>query len=279
MTKELEEVFRMISRTLERDVSLYEESFLMKSLEKRMEKTATKTPGSYLGYLSENREEAETFFRSLNITYSEFFRSPLTFALLEQIILPRLIEEKAKSNRSEIRIWSAGCAAGQESYSIAMLLDEIAAKRDIEIPFRIFATDTSEPDLASARIGVYDYGTLQNVRLKHLRTYFTTQGEAYVIDAGLRDRIEFSYYDLLDDESACPPTSIFGDFDLVMCCNLLFYYRQDIRRFILSKVGRCLSQEGYLVTGEVERVIVERTEGFHTVAVPTAALQLSMRKR
>jgi chemotaxis protein methyltransferase CheR len=279
MNKELEEVVRLISQTLERDVSLYDESFLLKSLEKRLQKTSKETPAPYLRYLSENRAEAECFFQSLNIAYSEFFRNQLTFAMLEQIILPRLIEEKAKSTRSELRVWSAGCAEGQEAYSIAMLLDELATKRDTDIPFRIFATDTSEADLASARKGVYDSGTVENVRLKHLRTYFTPQGEAYVIDARLRDRIDFSYYDLLDDGSSCPPTSIFGDFDLVMCCNLLFYYRQDIRQFILSKVRRCLSQNGYFITGEAERGIVERTEGFHVVVVPAAVFQRTNRRR
>ncbi len=279
MKKDLDEVVRVISQTLERDVSLYDESFLEKSLEKRLQKTSKESPAAYLRYLSENRAEAESFFRSLNIAYSEFFRNQLTFAVLKQIILPRLVEEKEKSSRSEIRIWSAGCAAGQEAYSIAILLDELSAKRGNDIPFRIFATDTSEADLESAREGVYDSGAVQNVRLKHLRTYFTQQGEAYVIDTGLRDRIDFSYYDLLEDRSSCPPTSIFGDFDFVMCSNLLFYYRQDVRQFILNKVSRCLAQKGYLVTGEAERGIVDRTQGYQPVAVPASVFQRTNRRR
>lgn len=279
MNEGLDDIVRAISHTLGRDISLYDQSFLTKSLKKRLQKTLNKTPGAYLRYLAENKPEAEAFFRSLNISFSEFFRGQLAFALLEHIILPRLVQEKEKSNRAEMRIWSAGCAAGQEAYSVAMLLDEIATSRRTDIPFRMFATDTSEADLASAQRGVYDSGAVQNVRLKHIRTYFTRQGEAYVIAPRLRERIEFSCYDLLDDHSWCPPASIFGDFDLVICCNLLFYYRPDIRQLILNKVSRCLTHNGYFLTGEAERGIVERTDGFRAVAVPAAVFQRTNRRK
>ena len=279
MNKELDDVVRVISQTIERDVSVYDETFLMKSLEKGFQRTSHHTSAAYLRYLSENRAEAEAFVQSLNVTYSEFFRGRLVFVLLEQMILPRLIEQKGRSGRSEVRIWSAGCAAGQEAYSIAMLLDELATKRETDIPFRIFATDTSEADLASARKGVYDSEAVQHVRLKHLRAYFTQLGGAYAIDARLRDRIDFSYYDLLDDGSSCPAASIFGDFDLVLCCNLLLYYRQDIRQFILHKVSRSMAQKGYFVTGEAERGILEETDGFDSVAVPAAVFQRASQRR
>jgi chemotaxis protein methyltransferase CheR len=279
MNKDLDDVVRLVSRTLGRDVSMYDQSFLTKSLEKRLERTANDTPEAYLSYVAENKAEAEAFFRSLNITYSEFFRSRLAFALLEEIILPGLIEEKDTSGSKEMRIWSAGCAGGQEAYSIAMLLDELTTNRRAQISFRIFATDTSNAELASARKGVYDSRVVQNVRLKHINTYFTQQGEAFVISAGLRDRIDFSYYDLLDNCSSCPPASIFGDFDLVVCCNVLFYYRQDIRQFILNKVSRCVSQNGYLMTGEAERGIVGRIDSLYPVAVPAAVFQRTNLRR
>jgi chemotaxis protein methyltransferase CheR len=279
MNKELQNIVQVISQTLGRDVSLYDESFLVKSLETRLQKTANKTPSAYLAYLAENKAEAEGFFRSLNITYSEFFRGRLAFALLEHIILPRLVEEREQSSRAELRIWSAGCADGQEAYSIAMLLHELATIRGTDIPFRIFATDTSAADLVSARNGMYDAGALQNVTMKHVRTYFAQQGGIYVIDGRLRDRIDFSLHDLLDEHLACPPASIFGDFDLIMCCNLLIYYRPDVRRFILNKMWRCLIYSGYLVTGEAERGIVEQTVDFQAVVVPAAVFRRSGRRR
>jgi chemotaxis protein methyltransferase CheR len=223
--------------------------------------------------LSEDRAEAEAFSRSLNITYSEFFRNPLAFALLEQLILPRLLGEVGKSGRSEVRVWSAGCAAGQEAWSVAILLEELAAARERPVTIRIFATDVSETALALARKGVYDPAAVQNIRLKHLRDYFSAQGEAYVVTPRLRARVDFSAYDLLDARSACPPASLYGDFDLILCSNLLFYYRPDLRQHILDKVCRALSPGGYFVSGEAERDIVAKHDGFGHVAPPAAVFQ------
>jgi chemotaxis methyl-accepting protein methylase len=275
---DLENLVRVIARTIDQDISKYDERFLQKSLERRLGSTPDTSLASYLRHLSEDKTEAEIFFRSLNITYSEFFRNRLTYAYLEQAILPRLIEKKEKGACSELRIWATSCAAGQEAYSLAILVDELVTKREAEIPIRIFATDTSEADLECARKGIYDTGAVGNVTLKHLNKYFMRQSGTYEIIPGLRERIDFSYYDLLDERSWCPPASIFGDFDLVMCCNLLFYYRKDIREFILSKIIRCLRNDGYLVTGEAERGIVEQIEGLESVALLAAVFQRTYRR-
>ncbi|MEI8190326.1 MAG: CheR family methyltransferase, partial [candidate division NC10 bacterium] len=180
-----------------RDLSQFDESFLIKSIEKRLAATACGTAAAYLERLADDRAEAEALCDSLRIGYSEFFRDPLTFALLERVVLPALVQEK--SGGPEIRIWSAGCAAGQEAYSVAILLEELATLRERPVPFRIFATDVSEADLAVARNGVYDHAAVQKVRLRHLRDYFSAKGEIYVVAPRLRDRVDFSTYDLLDE--------------------------------------------------------------------------------
>lgn len=269
---EMDEAVRFISHKLATDISVYDESFLRKTIEKRLERTSCLTLPAYLDYLSKNRDEAKVLLSSLNIGYSEFFRGPLAFALLEQVILPGLISEK-RSGSSEIRIWSAGCAGGEEAYSLAMILNEFARETDTEIHFRIFATDISEQSLETARRGVYGQKSVRNVTLKYLQKYFDQHAERYVIDPKLRERIEFSLYDLLDDSSCCPPASIFGDFDLVICSNVLFYYRPDIQKFILNKIGRSLTQSGYLMTNEAERGIVQQAQAFQAISVPATFFQ------
>ena len=259
MNDDLHEIVKTMNVMHGRNISRYDESFLLKSLGQRLTATSCGTIKDYCEYLSEHDEEAEQFFRSLNITYSEFFRNPLTFAVLEQRVLPGLIEEKQESGTAEIRVWSAGCAAGQESYSIAILLDELLSARKSSLSFRIFATDISENCLATAKRGVYDTAAVQNVRLKHIHSCFEAGHGSYPVARRLRDQIEFSFYDLLDEHSTSPPGSIYGDFDLVFCSNLLFYYMPEIRNFILNKVWHSVSYGGYLVTGEAERPIVERT--------------------
>jgi chemotaxis methyl-accepting protein methylase len=249
-----------------RDLSVFNESFLAKSLEKRQQAAACANSATYLQRLAQDAAEAEAFHRSLRVVYSEFFRNPLAFALLEQVILTSLIEGKSRSRGEEIRIWSAGCAAGQEAWSVAMLLDELATAGARPVPYRIFATDLSAGDLDLARRGVYSAAAVDSVRLRHLNSCFSRQGETYAIAARLRDRVDFSLYDLLDSTTTSPPACIYGNFDLVLCSNVLLYYRPEILRLILNKLRRSLAPGGYLITGETERQMVGSVDGFRAVA-------------
>jgi chemotaxis protein methyltransferase CheR len=254
-------------------INVYDEEFLRKSIDKRLAETGIKTVSAYGEYLADNRAEAECFCQSLRINYSEFFRNSLTFALLEQQVLPALIAEKKQSGQKEIRIWSAGCAAGQEIWSVAMLLDELLTAKESPVSYRIFATDLSESDLAAACAGIYSAEAAGNICLKHLNSCFSRQGDAYVVVPRLRSQVEFSVYDLLDEHSVCPADSLYGDFDLIFCCNLLFYYKPDIRQRIISKICRALSCDGFFVTGEAERDMVAKQERFCTVAPASAIFQ------
>jgi chemotaxis methyl-accepting protein methylase len=213
----------------------------------------------------------------MSIAYSEFFRNQLSWALLEQLILPGILAEKKKSGRGEIRVWSAGCAAGQEAYSIAILLDELTANGDNHaVSFRIFATDRSEPELEAARQGLYDSAAVRNVRQKHIHKYFTRGGDSFRIVDSLRQKVDFSGHDLLDQRLSCPSESIYGDFDLVFCGNLLFYYRPGVRHFILNKLHHCMAPGGYLVTGEAEREIVSNHAFFRAIVPPSAVFKMTM---
>jgi chemotaxis methyl-accepting protein methylase len=276
MKKAIDRLIDVVNQTCGRDISLYDESFLAKALGKRLTATCTQTAAAYTESLAESPAEAAEFLCSLNITHSEFFRNALTFALLEHLVLPGLVAEKG--DRSELRIWSAGCAAGQEVYSVAILLDAIASTRGRPISLRILATDVSKTALALARQGIYDKVAVQNVRLKHICGCFVRQGNTYTIAARLRDQVGFSFHDLLDRRSASPPASIYGDFDLVLCGNLLFYYRPEGQQVILNNVYTSLSRNGYLVTGEAERALVEKMGGFRVVAPPAAVFQKPKRE-
>lgn len=275
MKKTLNDVFRMAGYEQGFDFSCYDDSFLQKSVEKRLSATGISTASAYCTYLATNIIEQKIFFNSLSISYSEFFRNSLTFPLLEQHIFPGLIALKQKNGQSEIRIWSAGCAAGQEAYSAAILLDEMTAERVDRVSFRIFATDRCDSELEAAQKGVYDSAAVRNVRLKHLRKYFTEHGDSYELAENLKARVNFSLFDLLDESATSPPASIYGDFDLVFCSNLLFYYHPDAQKNVLDKVYRSLSPEGYLVTGEAERAIVEKHGGFTSFARPSAIFRKS----
>jgi chemotaxis methyl-accepting protein methylase len=255
------------------DASKYDDSFLSKSLEKRISDTHCDSKEAYYTYLQQSSIEAQQFINSLSVCYSEFFRNPLTFSVLERVILPSIIVRKAKSKQKEVRFWSAACASGQETYSLSMLLNEYANSNGEKISFRIFATDHSEQEIQVAMSGQYSLADLNNLSIKRLNKWFTVQGDKYIIKDELKANIDFSGFDLFSEQFSSPPTSIFGDFDLIVCANLLFYYKREYREKIITRMSHCLSENGFLVTGETERDILTQS-GFHEVYPHSGIFQL-----
>jgi len=238
------------------DVSKYDEIFLYKSLQKRIAETGCDSEETYFSFWELNNNEAENFVNSLQINYSSFFRNPLSFAVLENIILLSLIQEKKNKQTKEIRIWTAACAAGQETYSLAMLLEEHKNNDNPKTNYRIFATDKSEEQINKAKDGLYVVNALNNLSLKRVNQWFTKEGDIYTIKPDLKKNIDFSVFDLFDSQLSCPPNSIYGDFDIIMCANLLFYYKPEFRKTIIEKITDSLVLGGYLITGEAERDIL-----------------------
>lgn len=278
MRVQVEQVIEMMHRSHGLDISSFEASFLAKSFESQCKMMAGRSAANYLAILAGDRAKAEAFSRILLVSYSEFFRDSLTFSLLEQQILPALLQQQAHTGRNALRIWSAGCAAGQEACSLAMLLDELCAVHGKPNSFRILATDISDEALAAARAGVYTASEIQQVRLKQLDACFHRQGESFVIAPRIMARVDFSRYDLLDAGTICPPASIYGGFDLIMCCNVLIYYQPEAQRCILDKLRGCLTNGGYLITGASERHMVQNASGLREVAPVSAVFRNATRK-
>ncbi len=241
------------------DVSKFDDSFLQRSLEKRMAETHCGSDKEYYTLLERDQRECGTFVDSLRISFSAFFRNPLTFAVLERIVLPELVLKKKRAKSKGIRIWSAACAGGEEAYSLAILLGELVAG-DGNFTYRIFASDQSDVQINKARKGEYAASALSNLSLKRAEEWFTRQGDLYTVRPELQKHIDYSTFDLFSEALSCPSASIFGDFDLVVCANLLFYYKDDYRKAVLSKTGNCLATGGYLISGETERDIVMRSD-------------------
>jgi len=238
------------------DLSRFDETFLFKCIQRRMVETQSKSRDDYFELFSGNDVEKEEFLNSLQISYSEFFRNPLTFSVLEKIVLPGLAMQKASGKRNEIRIWSAACAGGQETYSISMLLNEYRLGNDMVLNYRIFSTDVAESQIIRARKGQYATSELSMLTLKRKNEWFTKKGDASVVKNQIKEKVDFSVFDLLNDQSNCPPASIFGDFDIIFCANILFYFKREFRNKILEKLSYSLAKGGLLITGETEREIL-----------------------
>lgn len=177
-----------------------------------------------------------------NETY--FFRDRVAFARLRDSILPELIE--ARSEVRSLRIWCAACSTGQEPYSIAMLLDEMARKL-VGWRIEILATDLSQRSLDLARAGCYSQFEVQRgLPISHLMRYFRQEGDRWRLNEYVRSSVAFRRYNLLDDFRPL------GVFDLILCRNVLIYF--DLRRKadILDRFAPALAVDGMLMLGAAE---------------------------
>lgn len=264
MNNELTEIVQIAKGLYGLDISMFDDTFLRQTVEKRFVIIGAKNVPDYVQYVSNNSDEASAFFESLHITHTDFFRNSLTFAHLEQWILPSLLEKK--SDNSELRIWSAGCSSGQEAYSIAMLIENIHTKKSRQLRYRIIATDISESALLQAKLGEYTEHDIQKIRVKDLHEFFVKTGITYTVMERLRQHVSFSNYDLLDSLTSYPCESIFGNFDLVVCSNMLFYYKPNHQHCIVKKLINSMDKYGFLVTGEAETQAVENFSELFQVA-------------
>lgn len=270
MKKVNEDIVNLMFEKYALEISIFSDGFLEKAISSRMSATGVEKPAQYLNKLSDDQPEAMLFRDSLSNSYSAFYRNPLTFDLLYQFVLPKIAIDKEKEHDHEIRIWSAGCASGQEAYSLAMLADDIKSKTRASLKYRIFATDNLPGELETASKGLYTSDEIKNLPYKYVEKYLTRSGELFAINEDLKLNVEFSEYDLLDNNSTAPPASVFGDFDLVMCSNVLLYYKPSVQKIILEKFSRSICTRGFLVTGEAETGIVSTVRGFRHYLSPAA---------
>lgn len=272
MQKTISNIVHITKLSTGSNLTLYDKDFFNHTMEKRIKETGLQTPEDYYIFLKNHPEEVKNFASSFNVTYSEFFRDPLIFALLKQWILPSFFSKKGNLGREEIRIWSAAAAAGQEAYSLAILLDSFKMLYNNNIAVQIFASDICLSETEKAREGFYPVAQLQKVPLKYLNEYFYPNGKGYKLIPRIRESVIFSTYDLLDTKTISPPDSIFGTFDLIYCSNLFIYYNAEIRNQIVQKLKKNLAKGGLLITGNSEREIIARQK-LHAICPPAAIFQ------
>ena len=191
-----------------------------------------------------HEELAQAVTEAITTQDTSFFRDPAVFDYVASDIIPSLIA--ARADRKRLRIWCAGCATGQEAYSLAMLLAE--AELDTQVwTINLIATDLSSRALARARDGIYsDYEIEQGLSPDLRARYFTEDGESWRASATLRRALVFRTFNLLDH------FGWLGELDLVFCRNVLFYFEPTERAAVLEKLHHVLAADGRLVLGSAE---------------------------
>lgn len=239
------------------DFSGYRSSMLNRRIQKRIFATNSANLNEYYKYLKENDSELEKLIDVLTINVSKFFRNTFSFEFVADFVLPNLIRKKIESKDYSLRIWSAGCAAGEEPYSIAMLIKEIIEEENLNFNTTIIATDIDKNILRSAEKGVYLFESLKNIKYHLLKKYFNSKKNSFELKSEIKEMVEFSEFDLLDKKHNVPPESIYGNFDIILCRNVLIYFDANFQNKIFSKLYRALTLDGYLILGESE-VLIEK---------------------
>jgi chemotaxis methyl-accepting protein methylase len=237
------------------DLSGYREGLLERRLSARMASLGINSQQEYLRRLREQPDEARELLDSIAINVSEFFRDPLVFETLAAQILPAILLDKQAHSRRELRIWSAGCAGGEEAYSVAILLLELLEDRLEDWSIYFFATDLDHTALRKARAGKYDRRTLGNVKLRQLQRFFEPVApDQYRVAEPVRSLVRFSEHDVICQERFAPAESVFGEFDMVFCRNLLMYLTPSRQAEVVARLCHSLGAGGVLVLGQAESI-------------------------
>jgi two-component system CheB/CheR fusion protein len=225
-----------------RDFSCYKRGTILRRIGRRMQVNSVETLGEYLAFLRTHPGEAGALLQDILISVTNFFRDRDAFEELKAE-LPRLF--KGKTPEDQVRVWVAGCATGEEAYSLAMLLCEYAADLDAPPALQVFATDIDENAIRASREGFYPSAIAADVSPERLRRFFTAEPGGYRVKRAVRETVLFAPHDLLKD-------SPFSRLDLVTCRNLLIYLRREAQTRAFDIFHFALRTEGLLFLGGSE---------------------------
>jgi len=233
------------------DFRLYRRETVERRLARRILSAGCAGYADYISYLREKPGEYRRLIDSLTIKVSSFFRDPPVFEVIATQALPALLNVKAKNERY-LTIWSAGCAHGQEAYSMAILMRELSRQKYAGLTARIIATDIAEDALAKTRRGIYGEEDLAGVKEDFRSKYFHRRGNLYQINEEIKKMVITGRYNLLTGASGGPPEAVFCSYDLIFCRNVVMYFQRQAQEKVLQSLWKMLVNEGYLVLGAAE---------------------------
>lgn len=235
---------------------------------RRMKERKTQTLHEYFECLTVKPERQAELVALLNeITIGEtcFFRNQPQLDALRQIVIPKVLEAKAKLPLRRLRIWSAGCSTGEEPYTLSMLLLEEAQRRLKDWTIEILATDLNERSLAHAKAAVYGTYSTRNLTPYYRQKYFTPAADQLQVQEFVRKNITFSRLNLSDDSRMIFMKSL----DVIFCCNVLIYFDLSSKRRVIQHFYNNLLPHGYLFLGHSES-LYGVTDDFRLVHLPAA---------
>ena len=226
------------------DFNSYKAPTIMRRLRRRIVATDSDDLAGYIEYLRGHPDEYQHLVNAFLIKVTEFFRDPDLFEYLRKTVVPDLVTQ-SRSRGNELRIWSAGCATGEEAYSLAIVVAEVLGAALEHFNVRIFATDADAEAIAFARRGVYPASALAHLPQDLISKYFTHEDGSYQVKKRVRALTIFGQHDL---GGRAP----FPNIDLIFCRNVLIYFTPDLQQRTLKLFAYSLRSSGYLVLGKAE---------------------------
>lgn len=228
------------------DFTGYKRTTLMRRVRHRMEQAGYTSFEEYLDFLQAGSDEFTALFNTILINVTSFFRDPDTWEFVGAEVIPRLLAERGPN--APIRVWSAGCASGQEAYTLTMLLAEALGVDGFRQRVKIYATDVDEEALTEARGASYDAKAVESVPPDLLARYFEQSNGRYVFHKDLRRGVIFGRNDLVKD---APISRV----DLLVCRNTLMYLNAETQRNVLGRLHFALAPQGTLFLGHAEMLL------------------------
>jgi two-component system CheB/CheR fusion protein len=238
-------IFRLLQNAMGIDFSHYKQGTIRRRILRRMGLLKLQTIEDYAVHLQEHPIEVERLYNDILISVTSFFRDPDSFIALQQLVFPVISQNKSLD--LPIRIWVAGCATGEEVYSIAISLLEFLDDRPVKPAIQIFATDISEGAIEKARLGIYHQSLLVDVSPDRLRRFFTPVEGGYQIGKSVRELCVFARQNLTSD----PP---FSRLDLISCRNMLIYLEPVLQKKVMPIFHYALNANGFLMLGSSEGI-------------------------
>ena len=248
---------RVIQHRIGVDLSGYKDDFIRRRVYSRMLSCNVKDINQYLKLLEKNDEEKRRFLDSLDINVSQFFRDLFVWRIVREKVVKELMKHMI-SRKTSIKIWSAGCAHGQEPYTIAMIVSDVCRELNINPSVKIYATDIDDDALKKAKLGFYKQEEVKDVPYFFLKEYFQPEGGGYRVKSEIRNLVFFRKHDLISD----PPLLFVNT---IFCRNVFIYFSREKQKNVLLKFYQCLYKPAYLILGATENLWTEENSMFEVV--------------
>ncbi len=242
---EMAKLFILIRSEFGNDLTLYKPTSINRRVERRMALLRIDRLGDYVKRAQDDHDELAALYKDILINVTSFFRDREPFAVLKDLILPRIVDRKSPG--ATIRVWVPACASGEEAYSLGICLLEAIEARSSANRIQIFGTDVDAQAIARARRGVFPPSIEAEVSPERLDRFFVKVGKDYQVSRRLRDLIVFSPQNVTKD-------SPFSRIDLLSCRNLLIYLQPPLQKKLLRLFHYALEPDGYLLLGNSETV-------------------------